>query len=321
MKRSAERGPGMEIGTMRKLRLKNDGEGFYNVGTRCVDRTFRFDDDDKTHIVNQIRRMADFCGIEVNTYAVMTNHIHLLLHVLPKRELNDDELTDRVATLYGRVKAEKLRVEWAEWRRVGGEAALQRVEEERNALLRRMGDLSVYMKELKQWISRDYNKKVGRTGTLWEDRFWSCLLEDSAETLTSVASYIDCNAVRAGIVERPEDYKWCGYAQAHAGREAVQKSLAAIYRDDKLKWVEAEERYGWLLRAVSDTPAERQREHKTVFRRALAIGSQSFILETYARFPKVFNARKRPAQPFVTGIGKTNTAICASHKPHKIAVS
>ena len=127
--------------------------------------------------------------------------------------------------------------------------------------------------------------------------------------------------MRAGIVERPEDYKWCGYAQAHAGREAVQKSLAAIYRDDKLKWVEAEERYGWLLRAVSDTPAERQREHKTVFRRALAIGSQSFILETYARFPKVFNARKRPAQPFVTGIGKTNTAICASHKPHKIAVS
>ena len=134
--------PGMEIGTMRKLRLKNDGEGFYNVGTRCVDRTFRFDDDDKTHIVDQIRRMADFCGIEVNTYAVMTNHIHLLLHVLPKRELNDDELVDRVAALYGRVKAEKLRVEWAEWRRVGGEAALQRVEEERNALLRRMGDLS-----------------------------------------------------------------------------------------------------------------------------------------------------------------------------------
>ena len=33
-----------------------------------------------------------------------------------------------------------------------------------------MGDLSKYMKEVKQWISRDYNKKVGRVGTLWEDR-------------------------------------------------------------------------------------------------------------------------------------------------------
>ena len=66
---------------MRKLRLKNDGEGFYHVGSRCVDRTFRFDDDDKTHIVDQMRRMAAFCGMEVNTYSVMTNHFHILLHV------------------------------------------------------------------------------------------------------------------------------------------------------------------------------------------------------------------------------------------------
>ena len=90
---------------MRKLRLKNDGEGFYHVGSRCVDRTFRFDDDDKTHIVDQIRRMAAFCGMEVNTYSVMTNHFHILLHVLPERELTDDELASRVAALYGNQRA------------------------------------------------------------------------------------------------------------------------------------------------------------------------------------------------------------------------
>ena len=306
---------------MRKLRLKNDGEGFYHVGTRCVGRAMMFGDDDKTHIVDQILRMAEFCGMEVNTYAVMTNHIHILLHVLPKRELSDDELIARVASLYGRAKAEELRVEWAEWRRVGGTAALQRVEEERNALLRRMGDLSIYMKELKQWISRDYNKKVGRIGTLWEDRFWSNLLEDSAATLTKVAYYIDCNAVRAGIVERPEDYQWCGYAQAHAGRKAAQKALAGVFRCKELEWAEAERRYGWLLRRVSDTPAVRLDAQDEIFRRALAIGSRGFILETYARFPEVFSVRKRPAQPFVTDIGETDEAICASHKPRKAAAS
>ena len=51
---------------MRKLRLKNDGEGFYHVGTRCVGRAMMFGDDDKTHIVDQILRMAEFCGMEVN---------------------------------------------------------------------------------------------------------------------------------------------------------------------------------------------------------------------------------------------------------------
>ena len=306
---------------MRKLRLKNEGEGFYHVGTRCVGRAMMFKDDDKTHIVDQILRMAEFCGMEVNTYAVMDNHIHILLHVLPERELTDDELVARVASLYGRAKAENLRVNWAAYRRDGDVAAMTRLEEERDTFLRRMGDLSKYMKELKQWISRDYNKKVGRIGTLWEDRFWSNLLEDSAATLTKVARYIDCNAVRAGIVERPEDYQWCGYAQAHAGRKAAQKALAGVFRGEDLKWAEAERRYGWMLRRVSDTPAGQLDTQSEVFRRALAIGSQSFILETYARFPKVFNARKRPAQPFVTDIGEKDDAICASHKPRKAAVS
>ena len=315
---------------MRKLRLKNDGEGFYHVGSRCVDRTFRFNDEDKTHIVDQMHRMAKFCGIEVNTYAVMTNHFHILLHVLPKGDLADDELIARVAALYGHEKAEVYRSNWAAYRRDGGAVSMQCLEEERGALLRRMGDLSIYMKELKQWISRDYNKKVGRVGTLWEDRFWSCLLEDSAETLSRVARYIDCNAVRAGIVERSEDYKWCGYAEAHAGREAAQKALAAIFRDSPgIAWTAAEERYGWLIHvvsdtsaavSVSDTPAMQNLEQEAVFRRALAIGSRGFILETYARFHKVFGARKRPAEPFVTDIGTQSDALYASHKPRRMVV-
>ena len=81
---------------MRKLRLKNDGEGFYHVG---------------------IRRMAAFCGMEVNTYSVMTNHFHILLHVLPERELTDDELASRVAALYGHDRAEECRSAWAAYRR------------------------------------------------------------------------------------------------------------------------------------------------------------------------------------------------------------
>ena len=72
---------------------------------------------------------------------------------------------------------------------------------------------------------------------------------------------------------------------------------------------------------MSDTPAVRLDAQDEVFQRALAIGSRNFILKTYARFPEVFNARKRPAQPFVTDIGEADEAICASHKPRKAAAS
>ncbi len=302
---------------MRKLRMKNDGEGFYHVTSRCVDRTFRFEDDDKTRIAEQMRRMGDFCGVEIGTYTVMSNHFHILLHVLPEHKLSDEELCRRVAALYGTAKAEDLRRTWTIWRKSGDAEGLAQLEAERQALLRRMGDLSNYMKELKQWISRSYNRLHDRKGTLWEDRFWSCLLEDKAETLTAVAAYIDRNAVRAGIVNRPEDYRWCGYAEAHAGREKAQKALASLFRQsEEMKWAEAKERYGWLLRPVSGTAGKRL----PAFTRALALGSRSFILETYARFPRVFNAKRHPAEPFVTGSGYANNPLYASHRPREMAI-
>ena len=314
---------------MRKPRLKIDGEGFYHVTSRCVDRTFRFKDADKTRIVDQMKRMGKFCGVEIGTYTVMSNHFHILLHVLPPKELTDDELVERISALYGSAKAEDLRQIWKIWRQAGDVASMEQLESSRQAYLRRMGDLSAYMKELKQWISRVYNKEHNRKGTLWEERFWSCLLEDSAETLTSVAAYIDRNAVRAGIVERPEDYRWCGYAEAHAGHAAAQRTLASLFRQSEdMAWTEAEGRYGWLLRPVTDTGhmvidterCEEREERNPAFTRALAMGSRSFILETYVRFPKVFMAKRRPAQPFVTDGRVEESALCASHRPREAVI-
>ena len=303
---------------MRKPRMKNEGEGFYHVTSRCVDRAFKFDDEDKSRIVDQIRRMGVFCGVEIGTYTVMSNHFHLLLHVLPPRELDDEELLRRIAVLYGKTKANDLRLDWECWRRKGSASALKRLEAGRRFYLRRMGDLSIYMKELKQWISRAYNARHNRKGTLWEDRFWSCLLEDCPETLSSVAAYIDLNAVRAKVVARPEDYRWCGYAEAHAGREAARKALATLLHADR--WNTAEERYSWLLRAVPDTPAEdiraKLRKRIPVLTRALAVGTQKFILETYARFPKVFKARRRAEPPIMDAEGR----LCASHRPREAMI-
>ena len=139
---------------MRKPRLKIEGEGFYHVNSRCVDRSFRFADADKTRIVDQMKRMARFCGVEINTYTVMSNHFHILLHVLEPKELTDEELVKRIAALYGTGKAEDLRCTWSIWRKAGDTASLEQLEASRQMYLRRMGDLSLYMKELKQWISR-----------------------------------------------------------------------------------------------------------------------------------------------------------------------
>ena len=83
--------------------------------------------------------------------------------------------------------------------------------------LKRMWDLSEFMKTLKQKFTGWFNRQSGRQGTLWERRFKSVLVEGSWGCLLKVAAYIDLNSVRAGMVDDPKDYRWSGYAQAVAG--------------------------------------------------------------------------------------------------------
>lgn len=52
-----------------------------------------------------------------------------------------------------------------------------------------------------------FNRRHGRTGTLWEGRFRSCLVDSDGYLLT-VYRYIDLNPVRAALVAAPEDYRW-----------------------------------------------------------------------------------------------------------------
>ena len=94
-------------------------------------------------------------------------------------------------------------------------------EQLRESFFRRMWDLSQFMKSLKQCFTRWYNAAHDCSGTLWEERFKSVLVEDG-HAAKVMAAYIDLNAVRAGIVEDPKDYRWCGYAEAVAGRRRAR---------------------------------------------------------------------------------------------------
>jgi hypothetical protein len=52
-------------------------------------------------------------------------------------------------------------------------------------------------------------------------------VEGNSPALATVAAYIDLNPVRAGLVDDPKDYRWCGYAEAAASDTSARKGLAA----------------------------------------------------------------------------------------------
>ena len=68
------------------------------------------------------------------------------------------------------------------------------------------------------------NRMQGRSGRLWQNRFFSCALDDAHRV--AALCYIENNPARAGMVKRPEDYAWSS-AGCHCGGADPSGLLAA----------------------------------------------------------------------------------------------
>ena len=113
---------------------------------------------------------------------------------------------------------------------------------------------SLLMKNLGQRYVQAYNRRHARTGTLWEGRFRSCVV-DSEEYLFRCHQYIEMNPVRAGMVSNPGEYSWSSYranAEGERSRLLTPHSLylslgadtdrrSARYRDLFLEGLSAED--------------------------------------------------------------------------------
>jgi putative transposase len=75
---------------------------------------------------------------------------------------------------------------------------------------------SVLMKHLGQRYVQYVNRKHARTGSLWEGRFRSCIV-DSDGYFLRCQRYVELNPVRAGIVRHPSDYPWSSHAANASG--------------------------------------------------------------------------------------------------------
>ena len=226
-----------------------------------------FESRDKEIFRKILRNHEAFTGVRVVTYCLMSNHFHLLIEV-PDREtmapLGEQELLEVLPLLYDSETVEGIKQEFDHARAAGDETWHQEILDRYE---RRRGDLSLFMKEVKLRVTLYMNKRLSRTGTLWEGRYKSLLVEDCEKALLTVSAYIDLNPVRAGIVAKPEDYRWCGYAEAVAGgrqgrsaREGLGLILSEALSDSDFQtnWERTSARYRLFLfeegRAVKGDP-------------------------------------------------------------------
>jgi putative transposase len=247
----------------------------YHCVSRVVDRRYVFGDEEREHFRMFMRMQENFSGCKVLSYCVMSNHFHILLEVPPvgALELDDEGLLKRLSTVYSEAFVAEVAKELVEART---EKDDERITEIYGRFTYRMHDLSEFMKTLLQRFTRWFNRTHDRTGTLWEQRYKSVIVE-SGDAARTMAAYIDLNPVRAGMVSDPADYRWCSYGEAiGAGTKGNGKKArmglirACQVRNSKIQTLNSDE-------DDDAYSAERWKEVARFYRRVmgLALGRKS----------------------------------------------
>jgi len=111
--------------------------------------------------------------------------------------------------------------------------------------------VSRLMQTLGRKYVRYFNYTYKRSGTLWEGRFKSCVVE-AENYLLLCQRYIELNPVRAGMVEAPGDYTWSSYRANGLGQPARFWAPHSVYQQ------------------LGKTVAERTAAYRELFRGQLA---------------------------------------------------
>ncbi len=195
----------------RSLVINDQLEGTYHCVSRCVRRAFLHGKDSytgksyehrKVWIHQRLVFLAEVFFVDVGGYALMDNHLHVVLRNRPDlwQTASARSIAQRWLKLYPKRRDASGRP------LPPGEDDIEQLadNEMRIAVLRRrLGSISWIMKCLKEYISRKANAEDGCGGRFWESRFKCTALLDDAAVLTCLV-YVDLNPVRANLAESPE---------------------------------------------------------------------------------------------------------------------
>ena len=328
---------------------------FYHCGSRVVDRRRVFGELEKEKFHELMRRTERFTGCRAVSYSLLSNHFHMLLEVprMPRGGISDEELLKRLRVFFSRMFVKKVEAALAEARMpevVDSEAAVAKIHDRFTYRMHNLGEfMKCLLQRFTQWFNRSRRRR--RSGTLWERRFSSSLVEDGTGA-KAVAAYGDLNPVRAQIVKEPGNYRWSSYGEALAGGKEARAGLVRVMlchqgveADAKLWNQGVAEAYRRLLlegvvekfvelpgggrkrvrAGMSAQEVEREKEkcgridlgrmlhcRLRYFTAGVVIGSRKFVDEVFAQTRERFGARRRTGARRMRGAASPAAGILFS---------
>jgi REP element-mobilizing transposase RayT len=281
-----------------------DEKAVYHVMSRTALDGFPLKDVEKDFMLSLIKKFSSLYFIEILGFCLMGNHFHLLVKMIPENRFTDEDIQKRFERFYGDSRSF--------------------TEGQIPYLREKLSGLSEFMREIKVSFARYYNRHHNRRGYFWGDRFKSVIVE-RGETLINCLAYIDLNPLRAGMVERPEEYRWnsLGYhlqtgnkdnflsldfglkefgvldakERLRSYRRYVYEA-GAINRPDKMKAKVIDDKVVTKERKIEFeiSRIDRFRYRTRYFTDSGIIGSKEFVAANYQRFKHLFYSKheKKP---------------------------
>jgi len=271
---------------------------------------FPLKDVEKDFMLDLIKRFSALYFTEILGFCIMDNHFHLLVKMIPEYHFTNEDIRKRFEAFFGGSR-EFVEGQIPYWRE-------------------KLSSLSEFVREIKVGFARFYNRRHNRRGYFWGDRFKSVIV-DKGETLVNCLAYIDLNPLRAGLVDRPEDYRWnsLGYHiqtenkdqflstdfglkefNVKSKKERIRLYRRYVYeagalnRSDKMqaqvidaKIVAKERKKDFEVSRIS-----RFRYRTRYFTDSGIIGSKRFVAEIYQRFKHLFHSKHEKMPKPIKGL-------------------
>jgi REP element-mobilizing transposase RayT len=207
----------MDMPLPRYKQINVDVTPYYHCVSRCVRQSYLCGRDARTGIdyehrrkwiQNRLHKLSQAFAIDLCAYAVMHNHIHVVLHIAKGKAdgWSMDEVLLRWRHFYKcpPVVRHYLDGDYGDDLPPGTLHQLQQLA----ALYRsRLQSISWFMRMLNEYIARRANKEDNCKGYFWERRFRSQAILDE-KALASVMAYVDLNPIRAKIAKSLESSKY-----------------------------------------------------------------------------------------------------------------
>ena len=288
----------------------SDEQAVYHVMSRTALPGYPIKAVENDYLLGLIKRFSKLYFAEIIGFCLMGNHFHLLVKMLPEGDFSDEEVKKRCEGFYGQNYVFP--------------------QDHLPHLRLKLASLSEFVRDIKVNFTRYYNRRHNRKGYFWGDRFKSVIV-DKGETLVNCLAYIDLNPLRAGIVEKPEEYRWSsigyhlqtnnrdGFLSTDFGlrefnvaseKERVRRYRRFMYhagsidRPDKgkIKVIDPRVLAREKIRGFKITQASRLRYRTRYFTDSGIIGSKAFVAGHYRRFRHLFQSKNKKIPKPIQGL-------------------